>query len=211
MFLGVEDPTEDDLTDCIGSLRRCLTQRNRFFEESYNLRETLEIGNRKHYLELLADLNVVRPTLLKDLLNVRNEIEYNDASPPGIEESKRMTDIVWYFLRSTDPLLKTQRTHIELRKLDDQGEETPYFSTLYIDYSPEFEAKLSGWVTPDLISDTEVADHVAIETEIFHTREGHWGSENHLDKNPDDIWLVGQLAPSTDQRFIIANVALGTA
>lgn len=207
-FLGESPPSEDDLSDCIGSLRKCLTHRNRFFEDSYNIRQALEVGKKRHYLEVLADLKVVRPTLLKGLLDIRNEIEYNDSPPPPVEECAKLVDIVWYFLRSTDTLLSVQRNDIELNLLDEDGEESPYMCELRISYTPEFKVRLSGWVTPDLISSSAKSDHIFLDAEISHAREEQWGNQYHTDKNPDDVWVAGLLNPDLGQRRQIIELAL---
>ena len=209
-FIGGASPSADDRADCVGSLRKSVTHRNRIFEEAYNLRGSFDIGKKKHYLQLLADFNIVRPMLLKGLLDIRNEIEYNDVEPPGVSECKKLADIVWYFLRSTDPLIRTTRSELELDRLTESGRRSPYGGSLDIKFSPLLNIQFAGWVTPEMISGSAQENFIEIRTKTFHTRQEWWGEKTHLDKAPDDIWVIGKLNPTPEQKYRIFRFALET-
>ena len=51
---------------------------------------------------MLEQLGIVKPFLIKKLLNIRNGIEYDGANPPSSIECLELIDIVWYFYKSTD-------------------------------------------------------------------------------------------------------------
>jgi hypothetical protein len=46
--------------------------------------------------------------MLKRLIDIRNIVEHQDSSPPDIDECLMFADMVWYFLRSTDPIVRIQ-------------------------------------------------------------------------------------------------------
>jgi hypothetical protein len=45
--------------------------------------------------------------MLKRLIDIRNIVEHQDSSPPSTDECQMFADLVWYFLRSTDELVKS--------------------------------------------------------------------------------------------------------
>ena len=40
-------------------------------------------------------------------MDIRNEIEHEDAPPPPYVRARELLDMTWYFLRSTEVPLKT--------------------------------------------------------------------------------------------------------
>src|SRR5438067_7282171 len=62
----------------------------------------------------------------RGLLEVRNDVKYSDATPPDLARCHEFVDIVWYFLRSTDAMLHTQRTGIMLTPPDSDTWDSVY-------------------------------------------------------------------------------------
>jgi hypothetical protein len=60
---------------------------------------------------------------MKELLKIINDIEHNDARSPEIERCKELVDVVWYFLKSTDSIVKVLYEDAEFFIYDDQIEE----------------------------------------------------------------------------------------
>ncbi len=101
-----DDANEFDRADAIMALRRAVGQRVRMLIDTYQLRK-LSIGTKpKHDLELLSYLGIIRPFMLKRLIDIRNFVEHQDSSPPPTEQCLMFADLVWYFLRSTDVLVR---------------------------------------------------------------------------------------------------------
>jgi hypothetical protein len=99
----INQSTSFDLADGITNLKRSLNHRLKLFEEYYRLL-TVNFPNKpKGYLELLESYQLARPFMVKSLMEIRNDIEHNDAPPPSLLRCKELIDIVWYFLKSTDP------------------------------------------------------------------------------------------------------------
>jgi hypothetical protein len=102
------DPNDFDRVDAIMALRRAVGQRVRMLNDIYQLRE-LPIGTKpRGDLELLSCFGIVRPFMLRRLIDIRNIVEYQDSSPPPVEECLMFADLVWYFLRSTDEVIRLQ-------------------------------------------------------------------------------------------------------
>jgi len=100
-----DDADEFDRVDAIMALRRVVAQRVKALKEIYNLRD-LPIGPKpKGDLELLSEFGIIRPFMLKRLVDIRNIVEHQDSSPPPTDECLMFADLVWYFLRSTDKLI----------------------------------------------------------------------------------------------------------
>lgn len=98
--------SEFHLSDGIANLKRSLNQRLQLIEGVYNLKSVKFEGKPKGYLELLEFFGIVRPFLMKQLLDIRNDIEHRDAKPPSYEKCLELLDSVWYFIKSTDYLVR---------------------------------------------------------------------------------------------------------
>ena len=208
-FLACDTVSSDhDRADCISNLRKCLSHRLKHFESVYNLRSALPAPTKRHYLEVLADLGVIRPSLIKGLLEVRNDVEYNDATPPDLARCCEFVDIVWYFLRSTDAMLHTQRTEIMLTPPDSDPWDSVYWCSVDVQYTPPFDVTLSGWIPSRLASATEASSHLIVEAESFHTNSELESESAHADKQDDDVWVAGKLLPRPEERHRIIRLAL---
>lgn len=128
-----DDPTEFDRVDCISSLRRAINHRLKSITNGYRFDELPSLRPKKQTLEKFQDYGIVRPVLIKDLLEVRNLIEHEDAQPPAIGRCSYYVDIVWYFLKSTDSLVTM---YIDALTYQEEGDN----SSLEFQVSP-----LKGW------------------------------------------------------------------
>lgn len=99
------DSSEFSRADAITGLKRAVNHRLKMLSKSYSF-DALPFSNQKKTLEKYQFYGIIRPTLLKELFEIRNLIEHTDHVPPNIGECRKYVDIVWYFLKSTDTLLK---------------------------------------------------------------------------------------------------------
>jgi|CXWL01.1.fsa_nt_gi hypothetical protein len=121
--------TEFHRTDVIVSLKRSVDGRVRALNEACHFRKAPFPDLPEGRLEQLAFFGIVQPALLGRLLDIRNRVEHQDAEPPTIAACADFIDMVWYFLRSTDFLVR--RAMIELRLDRDAGMElNPYKVTI---------------------------------------------------------------------------------
>ena len=119
------DPNRDQRGDAIRALRRAVGMRLKELKEIYQLRE-LPTGMRSlKDLELLESFGIIRPFMLMRLIDLRNSVEHEDSIPPPTDECLMFADLVWYFLRSTDGLIRGQsREHLVCAT----GERSPFFA-----------------------------------------------------------------------------------
>lgn len=98
----------DSLTrvDAITTLKRAINQRLAFLDGIYAFDHMPVKAPGHRPLEQLAFWGVVRPTMLRRLVSIRNAVEHEDAEPPDLERCLEFLDAVWYFLRSTDRLCR---------------------------------------------------------------------------------------------------------
>ncbi len=181
----VGDPGEFDRVDAITALRRAVAQRVRVLKEAYELRKLPIHPKPKGDLEFLSDLEIIRPFMLKRLIDIRNIVEHQDSSPPSLDDCLMFADLVWYFLRTTDVLtyLKVNTLIFEPPGASDSSEQ-PYPSIeLYfhnLSEPPQFRMWLNSlafthkpnadWMTvqPTKIEGFKEEDEVEASRFIIH-------------------------------------------
>ena len=99
------NPTEFDRIDAITTLNRVVRRRVKELNEKYHLRELPTGAKPKYNLELLEYFGIIRPLMVKRLIDIRNLVEHEDSIPPPADECLMFADLVWYFLRSTDKIV----------------------------------------------------------------------------------------------------------
>jgi hypothetical protein len=114
---------EFSLADGITNLKRSMNSRLQRIEELYGFKKVAYLNQYKGYLEKLEACGLVRPFIMKELLKIRNDIEHNDARPPETERCKELVDVVWYFLKSTDSIVKVLYEDAEFFIYDEENEE----------------------------------------------------------------------------------------
>lgn len=142
------DPSELDRIDAISSLRRAVNHRLKALTTSYGLDSLPSLRPKKQTLEKFQDYGLIRPALIKDLLAIRNLIEHEDAEPPDLDRCRYFIDIVWYFLKSTDSLLRIRIDSLIYQSEDGQSE-------IFLRIQPEnrWEVLIKGKVRNDLLSE----------------------------------------------------------
>jgi hypothetical protein len=197
--------TSADRADCISNLRKCLTHRLQLLEKVYGLRRIAERGKRRPYLQILAEFSLVRPVLLERLLKVRNAIEYRDVQPPSTGRCREFVDLLWYFLRSTDSILSTQRTDIQLSPTPDQVD-APYGCSVDLKYRPRLKIEMSAWLPSDLVFHSAIAEALPFAGEVVQRAQKR--PLRRLDKDPTDIWINGRVVADKAGHVEIITLAL---
>jgi len=106
--------------DAITGLKRAVNHRLKSITDAYCF-HALPFTSQKKILEKLQFYGIIRPTLLKEIFELRNAIEHMDTPPPSIEQCNRYVDIIWYFLKSTDSLLSMRPDEIKFWSDDNEG------------------------------------------------------------------------------------------
>ncbi|MFT3831523.1 MAG: hypothetical protein QM691_17645 [Opitutaceae bacterium] len=207
-FLAQRPLTEADLADCLANLRRALTQRVQLLEKLYGLRGPLEAGAKRPFVELLAEIGVVRPTFLKALLDARNDIEYRDRKPPPQKRCQELADALWYFLRSTDHIALQLRSDFQLTPTNKGFVEETYWLHFDIRYGSRFRLKANGWIPASLVSRSPRENWLEMQVAGFHTKKERWSqSPDHGDKADDDLWVIGLTTKSRELWVALLKLA----
>lgn len=179
---------EMDRTDAITTLKRCLNQRLKQLEKAYKLNTFLESKNTR-YLQLLEQLGLVRPLLLRQLMEVRNAIEHDDKAPPKIERCLEMLDVVWYFLKTTDGVMQVRTESILLQPT----QESPYWVEIDIGIKRIWKINARGWLPEDYILMIMAPNHIGIHVDKLHTNKLWKKRGEHLDKKDTDLYFSGRV------------------
>ena len=151
------NPSELDRVDCIGTLKRAINNRLKAIQATYHFDQLPTKRPKKQVLEKLQDYGIVRPAIIKELLDVRNGIEHNDAAPPDTPKCEFYVDIVWYFLKSTDSLV-----HMAVDSLHYQDDQSD--SELALDIKPheDWTVTVSGSVLDSYLKEHPVPHDLAL-------------------------------------------------
>lgn len=147
------EPNEFDRVDCISSLKRAVNSRLKTIESVYNFDKLPSLRSKKQTLEKYQDYGLIRPSILRDLFEIRNLLEHEDVDPPETDKCHLFIDIVWYFLKSTDSLLQM--------KCDCLIYESDT-SELFMRPDSEWSYSLSGKVEKHLVSDTPKTNFIEL-------------------------------------------------
>ncbi len=199
----------DSRADAIVTLKRAINHRLKLIEKCYNLKKIDFPDKPKGYLELLESLGIVRPLLLKELMQIRNEIEHNDAKPPKMNVCRIYVDVVWYFLKSTNRMVTINSDDFIFTKMNGKNE-TQYWLNIY-KRSDDFQKfKINGWLPKShLKENTNLNEYFKIEINDIHSKEQRWNnSKEHSDKKSTDIWVNGILLIDENHRKKLLHMLL---
>ncbi|MFJ7407582.1 MULTISPECIES: hypothetical protein [unclassified Lysinibacillus] len=155
------------LSDGITNLKRALNQRLQLIEKIYNFKNINLKGKHKGYLELLEFLGIVRPFLMKQLLTIRNDIEHRDAEPPSFEKCLELLDAVWYFLKSTDYLVRYSTNTILFEEDNIIPEDASWVELTYRFDIHKFNIR--GRLSYDYVSDLPTENSFEMECTVYDT------------------------------------------
>jgi hypothetical protein len=124
--LLAKTPSALQRADALANAKRALNQRLQLLDARYRISSLPLPVREKGLLQRLEALGVLRPLILRRLLDIRNRIEHRDAAPPSARRCAELIDFVWYFLRSTDMLANAIYTAAPFTCLDPNGDETPH-------------------------------------------------------------------------------------
>lgn len=98
--------------------------------------------------------------IIKKLFSIRNEIEHNELDYTNKEQCRDLLDTVWYFLKSTDGLVYTANTDIEL--CEDEENETNWIAINL--KSPQYElVNIRGRVKKSFLTTEKSKDKLELE------------------------------------------------
>lgn len=185
--------------DAIANLKRSLNHRLLHLEKLYRF-SSLDIPIRpKGSLERLELLGLVRPFLLRSLMDIRNAFEHRDAKPPSNKRCQEFLDIMWYFLRSTDPIVQHQPTEVEFTGLaPSNSSQIEYQFTLGMEYGKKPLIEINGWFPTDAVSETAVYGFLCVTANRPDTLEQDWYEAYRKGRLETDRWIDGRLLDPND-------------
>lgn len=185
-----EGASKFELSDGITNLKRCIDHRLKFIESTYRFRTIVSSKQKSGYLELLSELGLVRPFLIKNLFEIRNNIEHHDHNPPEASRCAELLDIAWYLLKSTDSILFNIPEEWELSNPDLPG----FDITLRWLHQDEITVFINGWIPIELRSNSDDGKTFVVTcTDIQNKHEGLF-RELHSKRSENDIYIVGQIS-----------------
>lgn len=189
--------------DAITTIKRSIDHRLRQLRTLYCFDEIPIKAKPKRIVEQLAFFGIVRPTMLEQLILLRNQIEHGDAPPPDQSRCSEFLDFAWYFLRSTDRLVSSIAANFVLEPAGSAAE-SPYWLEVEMGPRGSWKVELSGWVPRRLISKTEHEDWLNLDIERLETRQNFLGRLPRKErkkelasatrgKNPTDTYISGAM------------------
>jgi hypothetical protein len=189
--------------DAITTLKRAVAHRLRLLDGIYEFRRIPIVNKPSDNLELLNYLGIVRPKMVQKLVEIRNSIEHEDTDPPNEEACFDFLEFIWYFLRSTDLLVRRLIRSIALNPPEDALERDYYYVGIEFDPKGSWIPKLTAWVVPSMTSEQPVNDWLTLKVGETHTRgvfmatQGKPVKPRRWDlfrgKNADDTYLRAEI------------------
>lgn len=160
--------TEFHRVDVITTLRRAIGHRVRQIDKAYSLRQIPLKNKPTDFLELLEFLGIIRPKMLRQIIEIRNVVEHEVASPPGHKECETYLEFAWYFLRSTDLIVQRALDHVQF---GGEEEDEPYWLEVNVEPPEIWVPKIRGYVPGDFVSENAIEGWISLVPTTVETVE----------------------------------------
>ena len=192
------------LVDTVTTLKRAMNHRLQFLKDTYSFKTIPVKSKPQRTIEQLAFWGIVRPTMLVQLIDIRNAVEHEDASPPAHERCLEFLDFVWYFLRSTDRLAIYPPKEVMFEsKVYTESHDT-YSLVLETNPQNNWTLNLGGWINASLLSESKRLDWFEIQLRRRETRDevrshNEYASKAHENRKEDDLRIEGTIIGPEDK------------
>jgi hypothetical protein len=140
------------LIDAISNLKRSIDHRLKKISSDYSLKKLNHFGVPSDTLSKLEHLQIARPAMLATIHSIRNQIEHGFREPPKIERCLELTDLTWYFLKSTDSHSRLIPDSFSLNYEYMPGYDSELWLEIYLSPLNDWESpRISGWLEPWLL------------------------------------------------------------
>ena len=183
------DNTSLDRVDAVTGLKRAATQRIRALKEIYGLKELPLQSRPSKDLDLLRYLGIIRPLILRQLIEIRNSLEHEDIQPPSQDECLMFSDVVWYFLKSTDMLAARRVASVDYVPEEWAMVDDIVHALVTIDYNDPRNAppSIRGWLKKTALAFEHRPDLLEISVSIQkHERDDDWIVFNGEVRGPEE-------------------------
>ncbi len=131
--------------DAILNARMLINFRVTQLNDAIGFSEIDKAFKEKQKLEILENLGIIKPLLIRKLFQIRNDVEYRkETAIPGKEECQGLIDSVWYFYKSTDKLIDFVPDNFVI-KYSEGGIE--YFLSFEFDFKNHKTIKFRGRIS----------------------------------------------------------------
>ena len=186
---------EFGVADAIMNLKRAINVRLKLLDHLHRFSDAASL-KKMGSLERLEAVGLVRPFLIKQLFELRNDIEHNDVAPPSLSRVRELLDITWYFLRSTDSAAKIHTVTLLFENPDNLDDD----SDLWLAVEPlSVERSLTrvrGWLATPFLSNQDGWE-VSVERVEPPPADtsGHCQEyfEQHARRNSEHRYIVGTI------------------
>lgn len=201
--------------DAIVTLRRCVRHRLDSLLDIYSLGRIQLEKKLKYKAEILEHFGIIRPFMLKQLIMFRDSIEHESEPPPEYPQCRAFVDVIWYFLKSTDRLVREVIETILLQRVDQGSRTDNYWLQLEFadDHGLDWTPHVRGWLYPAVVSTSLCSGHVHVQDTNYKTRsemKRDWtaleAGEAGRGINDEDIYFSGRiLGPPQAVRRIVTR------
>ena len=168
--------------DIITNLRKAINYRVRDLVKNLGFNHIANPNLKKEQkLEQLEDIGIVKSLLIKKLLNIRNNIEYEGATPPNPSDCEELIDIVWYFYKTTDIYCKFKFGGLEFKYIID---EVMYGFIFDFDFDKHEYINFRGCVPDKFLSKTNT-DNKKIPIDSLNERK----SAKKMEHSPEKFYI----------------------
>jgi hypothetical protein len=141
------------LRDSVLSLNRCIKQRIKSLKEEFYLKSVPMKSTTD--TDLFENLSIAKPLLITKINDIRNIAEHQYKTPEDITLCHELAEFTWYFLKTTDLLLHSTFSDLDLSN---------DISSFEVQYDPKSNWKISlrGELALTAISNTKRDDWISI-------------------------------------------------
>jgi hypothetical protein len=142
--------------------------------------------------------------MLKRLIDIRTFVEHQDSSPPPADECLMFADLVWYFLRSSDALVRSMTESL----LFVESGTSPLLDTACrasLKFREPFTQppEISGHLDPNSVAHEPKQNWIRVEAEYAQPIDWYFRSEEYVKvtRNGGPFWtaFLGKVRGTDDQ------------
>lgn len=195
--------TELFCIDCVTTLKRAIDHRIRLLFEIYRFKDIPIKNKPSGSFEILHHFGIIRSRMVKKLIEIRNKVEHEDAYTPDKETCKDYVELTWYFLRSTDFLVRKLTRGLSFNPEVNDLDPKHYVVSIEIDPFEGWIPKVFAWLEPNMVSKDPKDSWISVKVKRTTTRKALMKSTGQpIDpadwdigrgKMPDDVHISGEI------------------
>jgi hypothetical protein len=167
------DLSREHRADIVVNLNRAIGVRLKTPNELYMFKKIPPRRSKVHVVEEMAELGIIRPILLKHITDLRNAVEHQDKIPPEASRCSELAEFTWYFLRSTDTLVRGGCSTFIFSQ-EKAGPFDPFWLSVHNGPELNWKPEIRGWLKPDMISSSNRDGWLVASLSDVRTREEHF-------------------------------------